>query len=151
MTTDTASQAVEQARAQAMAELRTRMGALLAVGLICTLVSGLVAGATGVYGSLVGLGLLAVFFGTSAWVMSRTRALEPALVLVIAMGLYLLKIVALAVAVIVLSGLGLLGDPLHRVALALTIIVGALTWSGAEIVTAVRRREPLFDVGRETP
>jgi hypothetical protein len=81
--------------------------------------------------------------------MTRTRTLEPALVLVIAMGLYLLKILALALVVVVLSGLGLLGDPLHRVALAVTIIVGALTWSAAEIVTSVRRRQPLFDAARE--
>jgi ATP synthase protein I len=151
MTTDTASQAVEQARAQALSELRLRIGALLAVGLLCAVVSGLVVGATGVWGALVGLALLLAFFGTSSWVMSRTRALEPALVLVIAMSLYLVKMVALVIAVVVLSGLGLLGDPLHRVALALTIIFGALTWSGAEIVTAVRRRQPLYDVGKDTP
>jgi ATP synthase protein I len=129
MTTDTASQAAEQARAEALSELRLRVGALLVAGLACTVASGLLAGRTGVWGALVGLTLLLVFFGSSSWVMTRTRTLEPALVLVIAMGLYLLKILALALVVVVLSGLGLLGDPLHRVALAATIIVGALTWS----------------------
>ena len=149
MTTDTASQAAEQARAEALSELRLCVGALLVAGLACTVASGLLAGRTGVWGALVGLTLLLVFFGSSSWVMTRTRTLEPALVLVIAMGLYLLKILALALVVVVLSGLGLLGDPLHRVALAVTIIVGALTWSAAEIVTSVRRRQPLFDAARE--
>jgi hypothetical protein len=151
MTTDTASHAAAQARAEAMSELRLRAGAVLVTGLVCVVVSWLAVGLVGLWGALSGLALVLLFFGSSALVMARTRPLEPALVLVIALGLYLLKMIGLAVVVVMLSALGLLGDPLHRVALALTIIVGALTWSTAEIVTAVRRRQPLFDVGRDTP
>jgi hypothetical protein len=151
MTTDTASHAAAQARAEAMSELRLRAGAVLVTGLVCVVVSWLAVGLVGLWGALSGLALVLLFFGSSALVMARTRPLEPALVLVIALGLYLLKMIGLAVVVVMLSALGLLGDPLHRVALAFTIIVGALTWSTAEIVTAVRRRQPLFDVGRDTP
>jgi ATP synthase protein I len=134
-----------------MSELRLRAGAVLVTGLVCVVVSWLAVGLVGLWGALSGLALVLLFFGSSALVMARTRPLEPALVLVIALGLYLLKMIGLAVVVVMLSALGLLGDPLHRVALAFTIIVGALTWSTAEIVTAVRRRQPLFDVGRDTP
>lgn len=151
MTTDTASSAVAQARADALSELRLRVGAVLVVGVICVLASTLLAGPPGLWGALAAMSLVLTFFGSSAWVMARTRHLEPALVLVIAIGLYLLKMIGLALVVVALSALGLLGDPLHRVALALSVIAGALTWSGAEIVTAVRRRQPLFDVGREAP
>jgi len=150
MTTDTDPTAAVTARAQARAEVMFRTAVTAAVGVVCIVVSVLAAGRTGLWGSLVGVVLVLAFFGSSAWVMTRTRPLEPALVLVIALGLYLLKMVGLAIVVIMLSALGLLGDPLHRVALALTIIAGALTWSSAEIVTAVRRRQPLFDVGRQT-
>jgi hypothetical protein len=149
MTTDTASHAAALARAEALSELRLRVGTVVLVGAVCVLVGSLTAGLPGLWGALVGLALMLFFFGSSAWVMTRTRQLEPALVLVIALGLYLLKMIGLAVVVVVLSSLGWLGDPLHRVALALTIIAGALTWSAAEIVTAVRRRQPLYDVGRE--
>jgi ATP synthase protein I len=150
MTTDTGSTAAaEQARATAVRELRFRAGVTLAAMGVCVVVSVLTAGAEGLWGGLVGVVLVLGFFGASAWVMTRTRTLEPAMVLVIAMGLYLLKVVALAVAIILLSVFDLLGDPLHRTALAVTIIVGALTWSATEVITAVRRREPIFDVGRD--
>lgn len=151
MTTDTASHAATQARAEALTELHLRIGAVILAGVICVLGSFLAAGSPGLWGALVGLALILLFFGSSAWVMTYTRRLEPALVLVIALGLYLLKIIGLGLVLIVLSALDLLGDPLHRTALAVTIIAGALTWSAAEIVTAVRRRQPLFDVGREAP
>jgi len=147
MTTDTASTAAETA--QARAEVRFRMVVTAGVGVVCVALSVLVAGETGLWGSLVGIAVVLGFFGSSAWVMTRTRTLEPALVLVIALGLYLLKMLGVLVVVVTLSALDLLGDPLHRVALALTIIAGALTWSAAEIVTTVRRRQPLFDVGRQ--
>jgi hypothetical protein len=148
MTTDTASHAAAQARAEARSEFRLRVGAVAVVGLISILVSYLTAELNGVWGALAGLALVLVFFGSSSWVMTRTRPLEPALVLVIAMGLYLLKMVGLVIVVLLLGALDLLGDPLHRVALGLTIIAGALTWSVAEIVTTVRRRQPLYDAPR---
>ncbi|CAA9328640.1 MAG: hypothetical protein AVDCRST_MAG29-896 [uncultured Nocardioidaceae bacterium] len=149
MTTDTASHEATRARAEARSEFRLRVGAVIVVGLISVLISLLAAGLTGVWGALVGVALVLAFFGSSSWVMTRTRPLEPALVLVIAMGLYLLKMIGLVIVVVVLGALDVLGDPLHRVALALTIIAGALTWSAAEIVTTVRRRQPLYDAPRE--
>jgi hypothetical protein len=57
--------------------------------------------------------------------------------------------IGVIVVVVVLGAMDLLGDPFHRVSLALTVIAGALTWSAAEIVTTVRRRQPLFDAPRE--
>jgi hypothetical protein len=145
MTTDTASHEATQARS----ELRVRVAAVCAVCLVGVVISVLAEGLTGLWGALAGMALVLVFFGSSAWVMTRTRPLEPALVLVIALGLYLLKMIGVIVVVVVLGAMDLLGDPFHRVSLALTVIAGALTWSAAEIVTTVRRRQPLFDAPRE--
>jgi len=93
--------------------------------------------------ALAALAFIAIL--RSAW--PREPAVSPTASLKARLATVLVS--TLAVVVVVLSALGLLGDPLHRVALAVTIIVGALTWSAAEIVTSVRRRQPLFDAARE--
>jgi len=148
MTTDTER---TPARAIAPAEHRTRMLVTTAIGMLCSVVGAVLAGPTGLWGALVGSLIVLAFFSSSAFVLTRTQRLDPAVTLLVAMALYLGKILALMVTFVVLDALALLGDPLHRMALALTVVGCALTWSTAGVVTTVRRRQPIYDGTVQTP
>ncbi len=127
--------------------------------LVPTIVAGAVAvgvaaaarGWEGTWGALVGGGLVLGFFTATHLVLDRTRALPPELTLVIALGLYTVKVVALALTFVLLSGLDLLGEPLHRAALALTVICCTLAWTGAEVLAAVRAHLPTYRTEGNTP
>jgi len=121
----------------------------LLVSLGCVGVATATRGDTGLWGSLVGASLVYVFFGTSLLVLGATRTIEPVLALLVALGLYTAKVIALALAFVFLQGSGLLGEPLHRGALGLTVIVCTLAWTVFQIAAAVRHRQPLYDLGTQ--
>lgn len=142
MTTDTER---TPARATAPAEHRTRMLLTSLVGVAISIGGAVLAGPTGLWGALAGSLIVLAFFSSSAFVLTRTQRLDPALTLLVALTLYLGKVLALLAVLVLLDSLGLLGDPLHRMALALAIVACTLTWSTAEVVTAMRRRQPIYD------
>ena len=142
MTTDT-----ERARQSHQSLPPALVGGALLVSLGCVLVAAATSGSTGVWGSLVGAALVFAFFGASLVVLGATRTAEPAVALLVALALYTAKVVALALVFVLLQGAGLLGEPLHRGALALTIIVCTLAWTALQVAVAVRARVPLYDVG----
>ncbi len=148
MTTDT-----ERAPARAIppAEHRTRLLVTSLVGAVCAVAAALLAGPTGLWGGLTGALMVLAFFASSAFVLTRTQRLDPAVTLLVAMSLYLGKILALLVTLVVLDALDLLGDPLHRMSLALAVVACTLTWTAAEVVTTVRRRQPIYDEAGQAP
>ncbi|MDQ3629506.1 MAG: hypothetical protein M3419_11995 [Actinomycetota bacterium] len=148
MTTDTER---TQARAIPAAEHRTRMLVTSLVAITTSIGGAVLAGPTGLWGALAGGLIVLAFFSSSAFVLTRTQRLDPALTLLVAMALYLGKILALLVTLVALDALGLLGDPLHRTALALAVVACTLTWSTAEVVTTLRRRQPIYDATVQTP
>jgi ATP synthase protein I len=145
MTTDT--EPVSHSSSAATALLRGAAVPALLVSIGCVAVAAATLGATALWGSLVGATLVCAFFAISALVLGATRTTEPALVLLVALGLYTAKVVALAVTFILFDRFHLLGEPLHRGALAVTVIACTLTWTTAQIVAAVRHRQPLYDLG----
>lgn len=128
-------------------------GALVPSGIVaaaCVVISALAAGATGLWGSLLGAALVAVFFTVSLLVLDSARAVDPIVVLMIALALYAAKVIGLFVAFIVVNAADLVDEPFNRTALGVTVIVCTLTWTVGEIVGATRRRELLYDLGEET-
>lgn len=123
----------------------------LAVSGAGVLISWLVAGPTGMWGALLGAGLVVVSFSLSLVALGATRRLDPALTLLIALALYAAKVVALAVGLIAVAQAGLIGDPFHRTALAGAVIACTVTWTTFEIVASVKHREPLYDLGKSAP
>lgn len=117
------------------------------VAVVAVAVSTAAAGSAGLWGSLLGVGLVAGFFGLSLYVLGVTRTADPLLVLLVALALYGAKVVALGVAFLALNLADLVGDPFHRGALGLTVIACTLSWTVGEIVGATRHREPLYDLG----
>ena len=130
------------------AMLRGALVPTAVVATVCVVISALAAGATGLWGSLLGVALVVVFFTLSLLVLDSVRALDPILVLMVALALYAAKVVGLFVAFIVINAADLIDEPFNRTALGIAVIACTLTWTVGEIVGATRRRELLYDLGK---
>jgi ATP synthase protein I len=112
-----------------------RAGALTAVAAAITVVlCAALAGARGLYGALIGVGIVTVFFGLSVLVVGRAARVSPQAMMVAAMVTYVVKIVALAVVVSVLHGMTAFSDR----SLGVTAIVCILVWCVAQAVVAIK-------------
>jgi len=112
-----------------------RAGALTAVAAaIMVAVSAALGGAKGLYGALIGVAIVTVFFGISVLVVGRAARISPQAMMVAALVTYVVKIVALAVVVSTLHGMTAFSDR----ALGLTAIGCILVWSAAQVITAVK-------------
>jgi len=112
-----------------------RAGALTAVAAaIMVAVSAALVGVKGLYGALIGVALVTVFFGLSVLVVGRAARISPQAMMVAAMVTYVVKIVALAVVVSILHGMTAFSDR----SLGLTAIVCILVWCAAQAVVAIK-------------
>jgi ATP synthase protein I len=94
----------------------------------------LMGGAKGVYGALIGIGVVAVFFGLSILAVGRAARISPPAMMIAALATFVVKIVAF---MIVLVAIG------HSTAfngrmLGFTALACILAWSAAQVVTAMR-------------
>lgn len=127
--------------------LRGALVPALAVAVVSVVVAGLWVGSEGVVGALIGAGLVVVFFGLGLLVLGRFAGVEPAVLLVIAMGLYAAKIVLIGGSLLLIEASGALDGVAHDLSLALTAIACTLAWSAGQIVGATKARVPLYDTG----
>lgn len=134
MTTDTAA-----------AMLRAALVPTLLVGALAVAVAAPAGGAEGVWGALLGLALVVVFFALGLLVLARCARVEPALVLLIALGLYAAKVVLIGGAFVLMDSTGVLRGFADHVALGVTAIACTLTWTVGETVGAIRVRQPAYD------
>ena len=112
-----------------------RAGALTAVAAaIMVAVSAALAGVKGLYGALIGVALVTVFFGVSVLVVGRAARISPQAMMVAAMVTYVVKIVGLAIVVSMLHGMTAFSDR----SLGLTAIVCILVWCAAQAVIAIK-------------
>jgi ATP synthase protein I len=112
-----------------------RAGAVTAVAAaVMVAVSAALAGVKGLYGALIGVAIVTVFFGLSVLVVGRAARISPQAMMVAAMITYVVKIVALAVVVSALHGMNAFSDR----ALGFTAIGCILVWSGAQVITAAK-------------
>jgi len=117
------------------AMIARRAGALTAIAaVIMVALSAALVGVKGLVGALIGVAIVTVFFGVSVLVVGRAARKSPQAMMVAALVTYLVKIVALAVVVSRLNGTTAFSTrTLGFVAIALI-----LTWSAAQIITAMR-------------
>ena len=112
-----------------------RAGALTAVAAaIMVAVSAALVGVKGLYGALIGVALVAVFFGLSVLVVGRAARISPPAMMVAAIITYLVKIIALAIVVSTLHGMTAFSDR----ALGFTALGCILVWSAAQVMTAAK-------------
>jgi ATP synthase protein I len=107
----------------------TAVAAAIAVAVCAALV-----GAKGLYGALIGVALVTVFFGISVLVVGRAARVSPQAMMVAAMVSYLVKIVGLAIVVSSLHGITAFSDR----AVGFTAIACILVWCAAQAVTAIK-------------
>jgi ATP synthase protein I len=133
-------------------DLRIVRGAVLstaAVGAIVVVVAALVAGASGVWGALAGTGLAIAFFAITIVAVSAAARVANELMLPVALGTYLVKIVGIALALFLLRDT----TAFDRPTFAIATVIGAVVFMIAEMRIAVRSRTPYVTTpdGEPTP
>jgi len=112
-----------------------RAGALTAVAAaIMVAVSAALVGAKGLYGALIGVALVTVFFGLSVLVVGRAARVSPQAMMVAALVTYLVKIVVLGIVVSTLHGVTAFSGR----ALGFTALGCILVWSATQVITAIK-------------
>jgi hypothetical protein len=114
-------------------------------GAVCVVVYLLVDGAEGGLAALLGVGLVAIFFGLDIVVLRLTRALPPGVTVGALLTEYLLKVVLLAAVLWATSTSTDIDLHATAVAVIVTTVVGAV----AVTVTALRVRSFYFDFPTE--
>jgi len=104
------------------------------VAAAAVVICALMGGAKGVYGALIGIGVVAVFFGLSILVVGRAARISPPAMMVAALATFVVKIVAF---MIVLVALGR-STAFNGRMLGFTALACILAWSAAQVVTAMR-------------
>ena len=112
-----------------------RAGAVTAVAAaIMVAVSAALVGAKGLYGALIGVALVIVFFGLSVLVVGRAARVSPQAMMVAAMITYVVKIVALGIVVSTLHGVTAFSGR----ALGFTALGCILVWSATQVITTIK-------------
>jgi ATP synthase protein I len=112
-----------------------RAGALTAfAAAIMVAVSAALVGVKGLIGALIGVAVVAVFFGISVVVVGRAARISPPAMMLAAIITYLVKIVALAIVVSALNGT----TAFSTRALGFTAIGCILVWSATQVITTIK-------------
>jgi ATP synthase protein I len=124
---------------------------IVVLGLLAAVVAGLVSGAPGAWGALVGALLVAVVCVGGSLLVNAVAGLMPSASLLVALLTYTLQVLVLLLVLVGLERSGLLGSHLHREWLGGTAIVATLLWLVAQVVLTTRRRIPAFDLPASGP
>jgi ATP synthase protein I len=111
------------------------------VAAAAVVICAVIGGAKGAYGALIGVGVVAVFFGISILVVGRAAKISPMAMMVAALGSFIVKIVAF---MIVLVAIG------HSTAfngrmLGFTALACILAWSFAQVGTSMKLQFPYVE------
>jgi ATP synthase protein I len=111
------------------------------VAAVAVVICAMLGGTKGAYGALIGIGVVAVFFGISILVVGRAAKISPMAMMVAALGSFIVKIVAF---MIVLVAIG------HSTAfdgrmLGFTALACILAWSFSQVGTAIKLQFPYVE------
>jgi ATP synthase protein I len=104
------------------------------VAAVMVAVSAGIGGSHGLIGALLGIALVAIFFGIDIVAIGRAARVSPQAIMLAGIVLYLFKIIVLAVAVKELQGTTFFNAKLF----GFTAIVCILAWSASQVVTSIR-------------
>jgi ATP synthase protein I len=93
-----------------------------------------IGGSHGLIGALLGVALVAIFFGIDILVIGRVARISPQAMMLAAIILYLFKIIVLAIVVRLLGGTSFFNAKLF----GFTAIVCILAWCAAQVITSVK-------------
>lgn len=112
-----------------------------AVAAVMLAVCGIVGGAKGLIGGVIAIGIVALFFGISIFAVSRAAKVSPHLMMVTALGTYLLKIMVL----LILVGQFQNTTAFNARLFGLTAIVCVLAYCAAQVVWSMRLKTPYVE------
>ena len=120
-----------------------RRSALLAAaaGAIMVALSGILAGAKGLLGAVLGVALVAVFFAISVLAVRRASRVSPQAMMMTAITTYIVKILVLLVLVARFGTTTLFNGRCF----GLTAIVCILVWSSAQVMWSLRLKVPYVE------
>ncbi|MEP7025703.1 MAG: hypothetical protein ABJB47_18255 [Actinomycetota bacterium] len=107
-----------------------------AVAVIMVAISAGVAGGKGVLGALLGTGLVAVFFAISVIAVGAAARVSPQVMMLTAMGTYIVKILVLLFLVVHFSNTVSFSPRMF----GLTAVVCILAWSASQVTWSMRLR-----------
>ncbi len=110
-------------------------------GAVLLLVSGLLAGASGVLGAGIGVGVVAAFFTVGLVVIAWASRISPQTMMMVAIVTYMIKIALLAIFVVAFAGT----SAFSTTAFAASVAVSTLVWVGGEVRAFSRARIPYVD------
>jgi ATP synthase protein I len=109
----------------------TLIAAAIMVGVSAALV-----GMKGLFGALVGVAIVAVFFGISIAVVGRAAKVSPQAMMVAALATFLVKIVALALVVSAMHGI----TAFSTKTVGFVAIACIIAWSIAQVIAAIKTK-----------
>lgn len=118
---------------------------------LCLLIPALLSDPAAFNAVLLGIGLVLGFFVLSTVTVNFVATHLPAASLLVAMLTYGLFVLLLAAVFIGLRNSGAMDSDINAGWLGGTIIVLALTWTFAQLLAAVRVRQPLYDLSDAGP
>jgi ATP synthase protein I len=101
----------------------------------------IVGGSKGLTGALLGVGLVIIFFGISAFAMSQAARHSPQVMMVTAVTTYLVKILALLFIVAKYSGTTAFNGKLF----GFTVVVCVIVWTTAQVLVSARLKVPYVE------
>jgi len=107
----------------------TSVVAAVAIGICAGL-----GGAKGVYGALIGVGVVVVFFGISVLVVGRAAKISPGVMMATALATYVVKFIGFMIVLIALGK----STAFNGRMLGFTAIACILAWMVAQIVASMR-------------
>ena len=106
------------------------------VAAIMVAVCAAIGGTHGLIGALLGVALVAVFFGIDVLVIGRVAKISPQAIMLAAIGLYVFKIIALAVAVKLLGDASFFNGKLFGV----TALICILAYCATQMIASIRHK-----------
>lgn len=105
-----------------------------AVGAVMIGICAALGGAKGVFGALIGVGVVTVFFGISVVAVGKAAKVSPQVMMATAVGTYIGKVIAFMIVLVLLQK----STAFNPKMLGLTALVCILVWVGAQVVNTVR-------------
>ncbi|HEY2522404.1 MAG TPA: hypothetical protein VGJ19_20000 [Streptosporangiaceae bacterium] len=104
------------------------------VAAIMVAVSAVIGGTHGLIGALLGVALVAIFFGIDVAVIGRVARISPQAIMMAAIGLYVFKIITLAVAVKLLGDASFFNGKLF----GFTALICILAYCASQVISSIR-------------
>jgi ATP synthase protein I len=105
-----------------------------AVAAVMIGISAALGGAKGVYGALIGVGVVTIFFGISVLAVGKAAKISPQVMMATAMGTYIVKIIAFMVVLVLLGKSTAFNGKL----LGFTALVCILAWCASQVVNTMK-------------